>query len=480
MGSSARRAQHSRSPRSSGAHFTNRGGPRDRSHPLEVLQRKAGNRAVRSLLEHRPPDGRSPVGPSADAKPSSPAPRKMCSRCARRYRAGKPLNCAECEAALPAATPSAPRGGARNGDHRPRLALGNPDHPSEREAEQIADQVVRSSGPVSSPKTRIPSDDVATSIGRKSEHSESQPVHSPPPSPHGPRLDADRTSQIERVRAGGGRPLPHPTRTYFESAFGTDLSDVRIHTGPTAARSARAIGAQAYTIGRDVVFGRNGFRPGTVNGRHLLAHELTHVLQQRRGPEAVSPQLGVEDYPHCTEEITEVPDPEERLEDARGLAIRMTDSAIDGLEFAIRAREDDDVDLEGPIQDALATHLHNPTAREMRAAVRHLRRARGRLELPHRMICNTAGSGICREGVEGYAWPGTGPYIHLCPAAFVPGEHTTLPIVLLHEALHVIGLDQDCYVWEDCYGNLASGAAVNNEDSLTFFADAVHIEIIHL
>ena len=77
-----------------------------------------------------------------------------------------------------------------------------------------------------------------------------------------------------------GRPLPAPVRARFEPAFGYDFSDVRVHTGGFAARSARAFGALAYTYGRHVVFGAGQFDTDSPRGQRLLSHELTHVVQQ--------------------------------------------------------------------------------------------------------------------------------------------------------------------------------------------------------
>jgi hypothetical protein len=79
------------------------------------------------------------------------------------------------------------------------------------------------------------------------------------------------------------QPLDESTRSYFEPRFGYDFSDVRVHTGGLAARSAQAVGAQAYTLGKDVVFGEGKYAPHTDVGRLLIAHELTHVMQQRSG-----------------------------------------------------------------------------------------------------------------------------------------------------------------------------------------------------
>lgn len=79
---------------------------------------------------------------------------------------------------------------------------------------------------------------------------------------------------------GGGSPLPEPTRKSMESRFGTDLSAVKVHSGPGAAGLAREINAKAFTSGKDIYFGENQFNPGTGGGDKLLAHEMTHVIQQ--------------------------------------------------------------------------------------------------------------------------------------------------------------------------------------------------------
>jgi len=77
----------------------------------------------------------------------------------------------------------------------------------------------------------------------------------------------------------------------MESRFGYDFSQVRVHAGDEAAESARAINAAAYTRGRHVVFGPGQYRPGTTEGQHLLAHELTHVVQQASGRLHSAPTL---------------------------------------------------------------------------------------------------------------------------------------------------------------------------------------------
>ena len=92
----------------------------------------------------------------------------------------------------------------------------------------------------------------------------------------GPGLEA----QVDSLR-GGGRSLPESARNFFELRFGYDFSQVRVHTGARAAETARTLNARAYTVGRDIVFGPRHYAPETVAGKRLLAHELTHVVQQR-------------------------------------------------------------------------------------------------------------------------------------------------------------------------------------------------------
>ena len=89
---------------------------------------------------------------------------------------------------------------------------------------------------------------------------------------------------LDVVGKGGGRPLDPKVRADMEARLGSDFSDVRIHTGDQAAKSAAAVSAAAYTAGNDVVCGRGYFDPASHEGRQRLAHELVHVQQQRQGP----------------------------------------------------------------------------------------------------------------------------------------------------------------------------------------------------
>jgi len=85
---------------------------------------------------------------------------------------------------------------------------------------------------------------------------------------------------VHDVLRSPGRPLDAATRAYMEPRFGYDFSRVRVHTDARAAESAEAVNSLAYTVGRDVVFGHGQYAPHDGAGRRLLAHELTHVMQQ--------------------------------------------------------------------------------------------------------------------------------------------------------------------------------------------------------
>ena len=92
---------------------------------------------------------------------------------------------------------------------------------------------------------------------------------------------------VHEVLRSPGQALDDGTQTYFTSRFGHDFSHVRVHTDQRAAESAQAVGALAYTTGRNVVFGAGQYRPGTKTGQQVLAHELAHVLQtHKRGGHA--------------------------------------------------------------------------------------------------------------------------------------------------------------------------------------------------
>ena len=98
-------------------------------------------------------------------------------------------------------------------------------------------------------------------------------------------VEVQRSAVHEALRSPG-QPLEAAARDDMESRLGADFSDVRVHTDSTAHRAAESVGAHAFTSGSHVVFQRGRYDTGSTMGRRMIAHELTHVVQQRQGPVA--------------------------------------------------------------------------------------------------------------------------------------------------------------------------------------------------
>jgi hypothetical protein len=94
----------------------------------------------------------------------------------------------------------------------------------------------------------------------------------------------EERSPVHDVISGGGRPLEPEVRGEMEGRLGHDFGDVRVHDDGAAHDSAKAVNAHAYTVGSNVVFQRDKYDPSSSDGKVMLAHELTHVVQQRSGP----------------------------------------------------------------------------------------------------------------------------------------------------------------------------------------------------
>jgi hypothetical protein len=145
-----------------------------------------------------------------------------------------------------------------------KLAMNHPGDEYEQEADRAADQLTRAPG---------------AQLKRRAT---------------GQRVSTDVPTIVHEVLRSSGQPLDAATRTFMEPRFGHDFSQVRVHTDAQAAESARALNALAYTVGRDVVFGRGQYAPGANPGRKLMAHELAHVVQQGNANDGVLGKLIVD------------------------------------------------------------------------------------------------------------------------------------------------------------------------------------------
>jgi hypothetical protein len=146
-----------------------------------------------------------------------------------------------------------------------KLAVSQPSDRSEREAERVAEAVLAEED-LATERADVATVDRQTAGGTDA------------------TVDDETESEIRSVTSGG-RPLSASERSFFEPRFGRDFSDVRVHTGSHADEAARSINADAFTVGNDIVFAGGNYEPGTAQGRELLAHELTHVVQQMGPPQ---------------------------------------------------------------------------------------------------------------------------------------------------------------------------------------------------
>jgi hypothetical protein len=160
---------------------------------------------------------------------------------------------------------------------QPKLTVSQPDDPYEQEADRVAEKVMRMPAPGVQRKSACP-----TGAGpgcRDDEEKDKESLVQRKVSAHSPPA-LDVPPIVHDVLQSPGEPLDAATRAFFEPRFGHEFSNVRVHADTKAAESARAVGAIAYTVGRNVVFGAGQYVPHSDRGRKLLTHELAHIVQQ--------------------------------------------------------------------------------------------------------------------------------------------------------------------------------------------------------
>lgn len=190
---------------------------------------------------------------------------------------------------------SCPFGGACHACPAPvqaKLKVNAPGDKYEQEADRVADQVMRmpeprvqrQAGPEEDEEETVQAKLAESAIQRQEEEpededEEEEPIQTKQSGGQTPQIGPSLATQIRSLK-GGGQPLSPATLGFFEPRFRRDFDRVRVHTSPQASEIARALNAQAFTRGQDIVFGAGQYRPSNPEGRKLLAHELAHVAQQ--------------------------------------------------------------------------------------------------------------------------------------------------------------------------------------------------------
>jgi len=156
-----------------------------------------------------------------------------------------------------------------------KLSIGASNDPLEQEADRVADQVL--AAPAHPAVSGVPPR-IQRFTGQSSGHTDTAPA------------------SVDRVLASSSRSLDPALQQDMGQRFGHDFSQVRVHTGKAAEQSARDVNAHAYTVGNNVVFGAGRYTFGTNEGRRLLAHELTHVVQQSAVPRIIQRAINVDNF----------------------------------------------------------------------------------------------------------------------------------------------------------------------------------------
>ncbi len=175
-----------------------------------------------------------------------------------------------------------------------KLTIGEPGDKYEQEAGRIADTIMRMSGLTNSPVAgrdgqnlvqRLCTECTAEISTTAENEEDEQGIVIQAQSVHSESAQSDAVDMVGfKALNGGGEPLKASTRSFFEPRFGYDFRNVLVHSDASADRLARSVNARAFTYGHHIVFRAGEYEQETSTGRHLLAHELTHTIQQSASP----------------------------------------------------------------------------------------------------------------------------------------------------------------------------------------------------
>ena len=339
-----------------------------------------------------------------------------------------------------------------------KLTVNQPGDVYEQEADRVAEHVMRMPDPATSctspslasmnsrPRLQRCSCGAASGSGGECEECKSKSMglqrSSTAASPH-----AEAPPIVHQVLRSPGQPLDHGTRSFMEPRFGTDFSDVRVHTGTKAGESARAVNALAYTVGNNIVFRPGQYTPSTQFGNKLIAHELSHVIQQRHSAFGTPGAVGSR---HASPPVI-------------GWQLQRFAGCTHGQDAAIeRARTHAMEKVRSAIAAVFAVGMGHPSARQAGAFRRHFGTLAAadvgtvlgryinilsRLATPANFRCDTAATYAHCGPPDGWCagtdCPDMAAVSHLCPAFFrsdsgscaEPSEAE----VLLHESARAAG-----------------------------------------
>ncbi|HEX2030249.1 MAG TPA: DUF4157 domain-containing protein, partial [Actinomycetota bacterium] len=302
---------------------------------------------------------------------------------------------------------------------------------------------------------------------------------------------------VHDVLRSPGRPLDPGTRTQMEARLGHDFGAVRVHTDSRAGRSADAVQALAYTVGSHVAFAPGRYAPGSPQGRRLLAHELTHVVQQRSEMASASAESALEVRARAAEAA--IARPEGQLEEARQTqpsagTLRLQRQAAPAappppagwtacaadeitslnreLAEAVTWVSEAITDLQAPERPARTTgalgrYLSTEPAHVTNTILPRLRAILADLQLgTTNFRCQTEQQ--CRAAFPSGANAYSGNPVTLCPGYFRKG-HLGRVTTLVHESGHNAGLRGNVVEWQWPFPGLSVSTRLGNTESYAAF-----------
>lgn len=317
------------------------------------------------------------------------------------------------------------------------LRLSEPSDAVEREADAMAERVLRSAD-----TAQRSSGAVATASGQAS----------------------------GMVPAGGG-PLDAVTRAWMEPRFGADFGGVRVHEGAAAASHAASVSARAYTVGEHLVFGAGQYQPASESGRRLLAHELAHVVQQRAG-KVGGAVLRKSSFKSCTGNQPAQLD----------AAVATAETAMSRAASVVAGAYGRPAHVTAANRQLLLDHFHTTSRGDMKDILGTYVSIQGAFRKGLSFKCEASCPTTATTQVCGYAYNhqwfgGSGP-IHICfdtsGCDFAPTAAPNQTALVIHEAAHRhAGIDDKAYRWEPAYPRLSAKQAMDNADSYAWFATLV-------
>ncbi|MCB0429416.1 MAG: DUF4157 domain-containing protein [Flavobacteriales bacterium] len=278
------------------------------------------------------------------------------------------------------------------------------------------------------------------------------------------------TSQIASTR-GKGQALPTGVQQQFGGKMGADFSGVNIHTDSTAVQLSKSLGAHAFTVGNDIYFNSGKYDTASRGGQHLLAHELTHTIQQggskqpgvmqkTRVQRQTTPPHPVNTYNDCTA------GQEAQIQGAFNDAIGHVNRATAALANAYATHPR----LPNIVSNGLNTHFHTTDKDDIMTIYRRFRDIQNAMQRGINFECETS----CDPGVGGYVWQflfWQVGRVHVCFNLFTNSGASTRKAIVIHEIAHRhAGVDDKAYVWQPNYPTLSAKDAMNNADSYAHFA----------